>query len=69
MARAVQRSLLPARPPNTPGFSLVADRSAREAAGDFHDFIALPDGRWGLVLPDVSGKGPKTSLVPDKFGT
>jgi sigma-B regulation protein RsbU (phosphoserine phosphatase) len=58
MARAVQKSLLPTQPPNIPGFSLVADwRSAREVAGDFYDFILLPDGRWGFVLADVSGKG------------
>jgi sigma-B regulation protein RsbU (phosphoserine phosphatase) len=63
MARAVQKSLLPTQPPNIPGFSLVADwRSAREVAGDFYDFILLPDGRWGFVLADVSGKGAPAAL-------
>src|SRR5262245_2146443 len=63
MARAVQKSLLPTRPPHIPGFGLVADwRSAREVAGDFYDFIALPDGRWGFVLADVSGKGAPAAL-------
>jgi len=63
MARAVQQSLLPTQPPNIPGFTVVADwRSAREVAGDFYDFISLPDGRWGFVLADVSGKGAPAAL-------
>ncbi len=58
MARAVQKSLLPNQLPDIPGFTLAADwRPAREVAGDFYDFFPLPDGRWGIVLADVSGKG------------
>jgi sigma-B regulation protein RsbU (phosphoserine phosphatase) len=57
MARAVQKSLLPAQPPSIPGFTLVADwHPAREVAGDFYDCFPLPDGRWGMVVADVSGK-------------
>ncbi len=63
MARAVQKSLLPTQPPRIPGFTLVADwRSAREVAGDFYDFISLPNGRWAFVLADVSGKGAPAAL-------
>ena len=63
MARAVQKSLLPTQTPRIPGFTLVADwRPAREVAGDFYDFFSLPDGRWGLVLADVSGKGAPAAL-------
>ncbi len=63
MARAVQKSLLPSQAPNIPGFSLVGDwRSAREVAGDFYDFFPLPNGRWGLLLADVSGKGAPAAL-------
>jgi serine phosphatase RsbU (regulator of sigma subunit) len=63
MARAVQKSLLPTQNPSIPGFTLVADwRPAREVAGDFYDFFSLPDGRWGLVLADVSGKGAPAAL-------
>ncbi len=63
MAHTVQKSLLPIQSPRIPGFTLVADwRPAREVAGDFYDFFSLPNGRWGLVLADVSGKGAPAAL-------
>jgi len=63
MARAVQKSLLPTQLPSILGFTLAADwRPAREVAGDFYDFFSLPDGRWGMVLADVSGKGAPAAL-------
>jgi serine phosphatase RsbU (regulator of sigma subunit) len=63
MARVVQKSLLPTQLPSILGFTLAADwRPAREVAGDFYDFFLLPDGRWGMVLADVSGKGAPAAL-------
>ncbi|MGB4783901.1 MAG: SpoIIE family protein phosphatase, partial [Candidatus Acidiferrum sp.] len=63
MARVVQKSLLPTQLPSILGFTLAADwRPAREVAGDFYDFFSLPDGRWGMVLADVSGKGAPAAL-------
>jgi len=63
MAREVQASLLPQPLPKIPGFSLAAEwRSAREMGGDFYDVFALPDGRWALVIADVSDKGAPAAL-------
>jgi serine phosphatase RsbU (regulator of sigma subunit) len=63
MARAVQKSLLPTQPPCIPGFTLVPHWCpVREVAGDFYDFLPLPDGCWGLLLADVSGKGAPAAL-------
>ena len=63
MAHAVQASLMPRQLPHIPGFSLAAEwRSAREMAGDFYDIFALPEGRWALVIADVSDKGAPAAL-------
>jgi sigma-B regulation protein RsbU (phosphoserine phosphatase) len=63
MAREVQASLLPQRLPQIPGFELAASwHAAREVAGDFYDIFPLPEGRWGLVIGDVSDKGAPAAL-------
>lgn len=63
LARAVQESLLPERLPSIPGYDLAADwRSALEMAGDFYDVFPLPDGRWAIVIADVSDKGAAAAM-------
>ena len=63
LASEIQRSLLPSSCPTVPGFELSFDwRSAREVSGDFYDFLALPDGKLGIVIADVSDKGMPAAL-------
>jgi sigma-B regulation protein RsbU (phosphoserine phosphatase) len=63
-ARYIQQALLPKSSPYIPGF-VVSGRSvpARAVGGDWYDFIPFPDGRWGIVLADVSGKGTAAALL------
>ena len=63
-ARSIQQALLPKSSPYVPGFA-ISGRSvaARAVGGDWYDFIPFPDGRWGLVLADVSGKGTAAALL------
>ncbi len=63
-ARIIQQALLPKSSPYIPGF-VVSGLSvpARAVGGDWYDFIPFPDGRWGLVLADVSGKGTAAALL------
>ena len=63
-ARAMQQALLPKSSPYIPGF-VVSGRSvpARAVGGDWYDFIPFVDGRCGIVLADVSGKGTAAALL------
>lgn len=63
-ARAIQQALLPKSSPYVPGF-MISGRSepARAVGGDWYDFIPFSDGRWGIVLADVSGKGTAAALL------
>lgn len=64
VARLIQQTLLPKAVPEPPGWQVVAYyQPAREVGGDFYDFIDLPDGRLGLVVGDVAGKGVPAALV------
>jgi serine phosphatase RsbU (regulator of sigma subunit) len=64
MARQVQHSFLPAGPPKLEGYDFsAAYRAAREVGGDFYDFISIPDGRLGIVVGDVMGKGMPAALM------
>jgi sigma-B regulation protein RsbU (phosphoserine phosphatase) len=63
VARRMQLAILPAPIPDTAqrevrGFM----QAAREVGGDFYDYFSLPDGRLGLVIADVSGKGMSAAL-------
>jgi phosphoserine phosphatase RsbU/P len=58
IARALQIAILPRHFPSLSGCSGSARMlPATTMGGDFYDFIELPDGRVGLVMADVSGKG------------
>ena len=63
-ARAVQQSLFLKAVPLVPGFAFeTAWHPAGTLAGDWFDFIDLGDGRYGIVLADVSGKGMPAALL------
>jgi sigma-B regulation protein RsbU (phosphoserine phosphatase) len=63
-ARAIQQALLPKASPYIPGFAVSGlTVPAGDVGGDWYDFIPFPDGCWGLVLADVSGKGTAAALL------
>jgi serine phosphatase RsbU (regulator of sigma subunit) len=64
VAQRIQHALLPNKVPELEGWRIAHDyRPAREVGGDFYDFLKLNDGRVGLIIGDVSGKGIPAALV------
>jgi sigma-B regulation protein RsbU (phosphoserine phosphatase) len=67
IADALQRSLLPPVLPSIAGIELAATyRAGAEEAmvgGDFYDVFELAEGRWGIAIGDVCGKGPDAASV------
>jgi phosphoserine phosphatase RsbU/P len=73
----IQRRLLPRQCPKIPGASLAARcKPANRVGGDYYDFIPTgnplvrgnsknppENGRWGLVIGDVMGKGVPAGLL------
>lgn len=63
-ARTIQHTFLPKGVPALPGWQLAPYyQPAREVGGDFYDFLIFEDGRLGLVIGDVTGKGIPAALV------
>ncbi|MFU8892827.1 MAG: SpoIIE family protein phosphatase [Luteolibacter sp.] len=63
-AREVQRVLLPETDPVVPGFRISGvNLSARIISGDYYDFIRVGDGKFGVAIADVSGKGVPAGLL------
>ena len=58
IAKSIQQSLLPKVRPQIAGFEVSGwNRSADDTGGDFYDWKKLPDGRWVVILADVTGHG------------
>jgi sigma-B regulation protein RsbU (phosphoserine phosphatase) len=64
IARDVQERLFPQTLPPIAGLAYAgACRSALGVGGDYYDFLALPGGKLGLAIGDVSGKGIAAALT------
>lgn len=60
----IQRQLLPRQAPQIPGVDIAAHyETSTQAGGDYYDFLALPEGRHGLLIADVSGHGAPAAVV------
>jgi sigma-B regulation protein RsbU (phosphoserine phosphatase) len=64
LAAEIQKRLLPASMPSLPGLEVLGwSRPTRQVGGDYYGHLALQDGRIGLVVADVTGKGMPAALL------
>ncbi|QDY06000.1 stage II sporulation protein E [Micromonospora sp. HM134] len=67
VAQTLQQSLLPPVLPVVERIGFAAEYvptgDEAEVGGDFYDVVPLPDGRWLVVVGDVSGKGVQAAAV------
>jgi len=69
-AQQVQRSFLPKKPPDLPGYEFFAHyEAAQEVGGDYYDFIPLPGPRIAVMIGDVAGKGVPAALLMAKVSS
>ncbi|HTU89988.1 MAG TPA: PP2C family protein-serine/threonine phosphatase [Gemmataceae bacterium] len=60
----IQRSLLPKKMPDVPTMALAAYyQTSHRAGGDYYDFFPLPEGKWGILIADVSGHGTPAAVL------
>ena len=63
IAAKMQLAILPRHWPRDAAFTLWGTmHSAKEVGGDFYDYFRIEDGRMGMVVADVSGKGVPAAL-------
>jgi phosphoserine phosphatase RsbU/P len=68
VARKVQASLLPDKPPDLVGYDIAAiNLPTYEVGGDYYDYINFGSNQLGVAIADVSGKGVAASLIMATF--
>jgi sigma-B regulation protein RsbU (phosphoserine phosphatase) len=67
-AAEIQNHLLPSEGPPIPGYEIFGTSlMCRAVGGDYYDYVELGDGRYGLGLGDVAGKGLPAALLMASF--
>jgi sigma-B regulation protein RsbU (phosphoserine phosphatase) len=63
-AAALQRRLLPRTAPRIGGYAVEGvNVPCYEVGGDYFDYVPLDDGKFGIVLADVAGKGLQAGML------
>lgn len=64
LARDIQQNLLPDAPPKLKDYGIAGISIPAEwTSGDYYDYIPLSNGKWLLVVADVSGHGAGPALL------
>jgi serine phosphatase RsbU (regulator of sigma subunit) len=64
LGHQIQSSLIPQEAPQVDGWQIAGSSvSATMIGGDYLDYFEMPDGRYGMVVADVAGKGVPAGLI------
>lgn len=64
IAGEIQSALLPHSPPEVPGLDVAAFmRQSQSVGGDLYDLVPLGEGRLGVAIGDISGKGAPAAIL------
>jgi serine phosphatase RsbU (regulator of sigma subunit) len=64
IAHDIQMSLLPSTTPELPQLEIAAVTfPARQVSGDYFQYLPMPNGRLGIAVGDVSGKGIPAAML------
>jgi sigma-B regulation protein RsbU (phosphoserine phosphatase) len=71
IAAAIQKSFLPASPVFRKGNLMISAKniSAAKVGGDIYDFLEPAEGRVGVLIGDVSGKGVSAAIYMAKVSS
>jgi serine phosphatase RsbU (regulator of sigma subunit) len=73
IAVELQRGLVPKRLPDVSGIDIAASYDvagiSAQVGGDWYDAFAMPDGRLGIVVGDVTGRGIRAASAMGQLRT
>lgn len=68
VAGVIQMHSLPRQNPVVPGLAIAgACISATEVGGDYYDYLGCDNGKFGVLVGDVSGKGTSAALYMSRL--
>jgi sigma-B regulation protein RsbU (phosphoserine phosphatase) len=68
IARRIQKTFLPNKQPQMPGFDISGiNIPSEKVGGDYYDFIPIIENQAGIAIGDVSGKGIPAALIMASF--
>ncbi len=64
VASEIQQRLFPKSAPTIPGYDIAGVTHPAEATGgDYFDYLPMLNGRWGMIVADVTGHGVGPALL------
>jgi sigma-B regulation protein RsbU (phosphoserine phosphatase) len=64
LASTIQKQIIPDKLPEIDGYAIAGiNIPSKEVGGDYYDCVKLENGKYALIIADVTGKGVPASLL------